>query len=152
MQTQNQIKVALTVDDLPNHGPLGKGDTRISLARSLLSTIKQHKIPNVVGFINAKKIEEEDAKLSPKEKLLKRDYQVSQALNYLKSWNVFKQIGSAVAPAKESAQADDSANKEEAQPSPTPTPKKKVKVKKTPGAAKNLPAKASPSSSPADGK
>lgn len=32
----------------------------------------------------------EDAKLSPKDRLLKKDYQVSQAFNYIKAWSVFK--------------------------------------------------------------
>lgn len=41
----------------------------------------------------AKQRAEEDAKLSPSERLIKRDYQISQAYNYLKSWTIFKRFG-----------------------------------------------------------
>jgi carboxyl-terminal processing protease len=105
----------------------------------------------------AKKLEEEDAKLPPKERLLKRDYQVSQALNYLKSWSLFKQISS---PKTDTAKADDS-GQSEAQPSsattvPKVTPalpeKKKVKslkVEKKEAAKKPTPVKPAPSAAPA---
>jgi peptidoglycan/xylan/chitin deacetylase (PgdA/CDA1 family) len=44
---------------LPRHGDISSKDTRIGLAEALLADIKNHGIPNVVGFVNAKKIEED---------------------------------------------------------------------------------------------
>jgi len=56
---------------------------------------------------DAKKDEEDDSKLSPVERLTKKDFQVFQALNYLKAWTVFKDMGIAgtTAPAKSATPA-----------------------------------------------
>jgi peptidoglycan/xylan/chitin deacetylase (PgdA/CDA1 family) len=50
-------KVALTFDDLPDHGPLPPGMTRVDVAKSIIATLKAHKAPPVYGFINAKQLE-----------------------------------------------------------------------------------------------
>jgi peptidoglycan-N-acetylglucosamine deacetylase len=49
--------VAITFDDLPSHGPLPVGTTRSDVARSILATLKDAKIPEIYGFINAGKLE-----------------------------------------------------------------------------------------------
>jgi peptidoglycan/xylan/chitin deacetylase (PgdA/CDA1 family) len=54
---QPSSKVALTFDDLPDHGPLPPGMTRVDLAKSILGTLKAHHAPPVYGFINAKQLE-----------------------------------------------------------------------------------------------
>ena len=90
----------------------------------------------------AKLREEEDNKLPPNERLLKKDYQVAQAFNYIKAWSVFKDFGVVGA----TAQADTVVPDVKPLPEPTPKalPKKKAKaVKKTPVT------KASPGPSPA---
>jgi peptidoglycan/xylan/chitin deacetylase (PgdA/CDA1 family) len=51
------IRIALTFDDLPNHGPLPPGMTRADVARSLIATLKAHRTPPVYGFINARQLE-----------------------------------------------------------------------------------------------
>ena len=49
--------VAITFDDLPSHGPLPTGTARSDVARSILATLKDAKIPEIYGFINAGKLE-----------------------------------------------------------------------------------------------
>jgi peptidoglycan/xylan/chitin deacetylase (PgdA/CDA1 family) len=51
-------EVAVTVDDLPSHGPLPPGMTRTEVARSILKALKDAHVPKVYGFVNAKKLEQ----------------------------------------------------------------------------------------------
>jgi peptidoglycan-N-acetylglucosamine deacetylase len=50
-------EVAITIDDLPSHGPLPIGTTRTDVAKSVLATLREAKVPSVYGFINAGKLE-----------------------------------------------------------------------------------------------
>ncbi|GIL41166.1 polysaccharide deacetylase family protein [Roseiterribacter gracilis] len=52
------LEVALTFDDLPSHGPLPPGVTRVDIAKAVLATLQAHKAPYVYGFINGKKIDD----------------------------------------------------------------------------------------------
>jgi peptidoglycan/xylan/chitin deacetylase (PgdA/CDA1 family) len=45
-------QMAVTFDDLPVHGPLPPGTTRVQIAESILKTLKREKLPAVYGFIN----------------------------------------------------------------------------------------------------
>ncbi len=51
-------EVALTFDDLPAHGPLPPGMTRLDLAKDIIATLKAANAPQVYGFINAVKLEQ----------------------------------------------------------------------------------------------
>ncbi len=51
------IEVAITVDDLPAHGDLPAGQTRLGLVQSMLKSFKNHSIPEVYGFVNGVKVE-----------------------------------------------------------------------------------------------
>ena len=51
-------EVALTFDDLPAHGPLPPGMTRLDVAKSIIATLKAASAPQVYGFINAVKLEQ----------------------------------------------------------------------------------------------
>lgn len=51
-------EVALTFDDLPSHGPLPPGMTRIDVAKSIIATLKAANAPQVYGFINAVKLQQ----------------------------------------------------------------------------------------------
>jgi peptidoglycan-N-acetylglucosamine deacetylase len=51
-------EVALTFDDLPAHGPLPPGMTRLDVAKSIIATLKAANVPRVYGFINAVKLEQ----------------------------------------------------------------------------------------------
>ena len=53
-----QLQLAITIDDLPAHGALPPGQTRLSVAQSILATLKLQKLPPTYGFINADKTEE----------------------------------------------------------------------------------------------
>jgi peptidoglycan/xylan/chitin deacetylase (PgdA/CDA1 family) len=52
------LEVALTFDDLPSHGPMPAGVTRVEVAKAILATLRAHKAPYVYGFINGKKVED----------------------------------------------------------------------------------------------
>jgi len=51
-------QIAITFDDLPEHGDLPPGVTRLQVARSILSTLKAEHIPPVYGFVNAVALED----------------------------------------------------------------------------------------------
>jgi peptidoglycan-N-acetylglucosamine deacetylase len=51
------IEVAITVDDLPRHGPDLPGVTRLSIHERMLAVFAAHATPPVYGFINAQKLE-----------------------------------------------------------------------------------------------
>ena len=44
-------KIAITVDDLPAHGPLPPGITRAQVHAQLLATFERHGVPEVRGFV-----------------------------------------------------------------------------------------------------
>ena len=50
-------EVALTFDDLPAHGALPPGMTRLELAKKIIATLKAANAPRVYGFVNAVKLE-----------------------------------------------------------------------------------------------
>jgi lysophospholipase L1-like esterase len=50
--------IAITFDDLPSHGPLPPGTTRIEVAERIIAALKDAKAP-AMGFINGAKVQEE---------------------------------------------------------------------------------------------
>jgi peptidoglycan/xylan/chitin deacetylase (PgdA/CDA1 family) len=52
-------QVAFTFDDLPSHGDLPPGLTRLEIAESILHTLHEQHMPPVYGFVNAGKLEKE---------------------------------------------------------------------------------------------
>jgi peptidoglycan-N-acetylglucosamine deacetylase len=54
-------EVALTFDDLPKHGPLASGQTRLSVHRDILATLAKHGVQSAVGFVVGKQLEDADA-------------------------------------------------------------------------------------------
>jgi peptidoglycan-N-acetylglucosamine deacetylase len=56
-------QMAVTIDDLPVHGPLPPGMSRLEIAQSILATLKRQKMPPVYGFINAERVEEDPSTL-----------------------------------------------------------------------------------------
>ena len=51
-------QMAITVDDLPAHGSLPPGMTRLQIAQSFLDTFKQQQLPPVYGFVNGHAVQE----------------------------------------------------------------------------------------------
>ncbi|MEP6483502.1 MAG: polysaccharide deacetylase family protein [Rudaea sp.] len=49
--------VAITFDDLPLNGELAPETTRTSIVRDVLKILKESRVPQVYGFVNAKKLE-----------------------------------------------------------------------------------------------
>src|SRR5471030_2494294 len=54
------IKLAITIDDLPSHAKLPPGISRLDIAKKMLRILKSNHIPEVYGFINAGKIEDQE--------------------------------------------------------------------------------------------
>ena len=57
-------QMAVTFDDLPVHGPLPPGMTRLEIAQSILETLKREKLPPMYGFINGGRGAEDPDSLS----------------------------------------------------------------------------------------
>jgi peptidoglycan-N-acetylglucosamine deacetylase len=64
-QPSTRAFVALTIDDLPSHGPVPPGSTRSDIATRIIAALRNAKSPPVYGFINAKQLEQkpEDAEV-----------------------------------------------------------------------------------------
>jgi peptidoglycan/xylan/chitin deacetylase (PgdA/CDA1 family) len=50
-------QIAFTFDDLPSHGNLPPGETRLDVANSILATIHANNFPPVYGFVNGVRTE-----------------------------------------------------------------------------------------------
>jgi peptidoglycan-N-acetylglucosamine deacetylase len=57
-------QIAITFDDLPEHGDLPPGVTRLQVAKSILTTLKAEHMPPVYGFINAVDLEDTPSEIS----------------------------------------------------------------------------------------
>jgi peptidoglycan/xylan/chitin deacetylase (PgdA/CDA1 family) len=57
-------QMAVTFDDLPVHGAMPAGMTRLEIAQSILATLKREKLPLVYGFINGGRGAEDPISLS----------------------------------------------------------------------------------------
>jgi peptidoglycan/xylan/chitin deacetylase (PgdA/CDA1 family) len=57
-------QMAVTFDDLPVHGALPAGMTRIQIAQSILATLKREQLPAVYGFVNGKRGEADPPSLA----------------------------------------------------------------------------------------
>jgi peptidoglycan/xylan/chitin deacetylase (PgdA/CDA1 family) len=51
------IEVAITVDDLPIHGPAHPGVDRRAIARRMIAVFAAHRVPPVYGFVNGDKVD-----------------------------------------------------------------------------------------------
>lgn len=52
------IEIAITVDDLPTHGPPVPGLDRIAIVDRILNVFQTHGVRRVYGFVNAKKVDD----------------------------------------------------------------------------------------------
>jgi peptidoglycan-N-acetylglucosamine deacetylase len=59
--TPEPVQVAVTVDDLPVHGPALPGVTRVAMIDSLLVAFAAHRLPPVHGFVNGKRVDDDPA-------------------------------------------------------------------------------------------
>lgn len=58
MASAGAQQIAFTFDDLPAHGPLPPGESRIQVATQVLRALKKAHVPPVYGFINGLAVEE----------------------------------------------------------------------------------------------
>ena len=52
-------QVAITFDDLPAHGPLPPGETRLEVANKVIHALRRAHVPPTFGFINAVRLQED---------------------------------------------------------------------------------------------
>lgn|GEM_PF-264267 len=52
----NGLELAITVDDLPAHGPLPPGTDREAVLDAMIAALKRHRVPGVVGFVNGDRL------------------------------------------------------------------------------------------------
>jgi peptidoglycan-N-acetylglucosamine deacetylase len=57
-------QMAVTFDDLPAHGAMPLGTTRLQIVQSILATLQQEGMPATYGFINGKKVEDDPSSLA----------------------------------------------------------------------------------------
>ena len=57
---QGELRVAVTVDDLPRHGPEAPGQDRLALHRALLDALRRQQVPRVYGFVNSRRAQPGD--------------------------------------------------------------------------------------------
>src|SRR5690242_5539388 len=57
-------RIAFTFDDLPSHGPLPPGETRLQIAAKILSALHDAQVPPTYGFVNAATLESDPQELS----------------------------------------------------------------------------------------
>src|SRR6187455_2379207 len=55
------IQVAVTIDDLPVHGPAPPGVTRLAMTERLLAAFAAHHLTSVHGFVNGKRVDDDPA-------------------------------------------------------------------------------------------
>lgn len=51
-----KIKMAITIDDLPEHGQMPPGMTRTKIVEDFIAVLKKHKVPDATAFINGGRI------------------------------------------------------------------------------------------------
>ena len=51
-------QIAITFDDLPAHGPLPPGETRIEVANQVIKALKRAHVPPTYGFVNGVGVEQ----------------------------------------------------------------------------------------------
>jgi peptidoglycan-N-acetylglucosamine deacetylase len=56
-QTAERPQLAITMDDVPVHGPLPEGETRTGVAERIVAAFREAGVPEVYGFINAAEVE-----------------------------------------------------------------------------------------------
>lgn len=57
-------QIAVTFDDLPVHGDMPAGMTRLKVAQSILATLQRDRMPATYGFINGVRIEKDPSSLA----------------------------------------------------------------------------------------
>ena len=58
-QPAERFDIAITVDDLPAHGPLPAGMTRADIAAAHIAIFKAHGVAEAFGFVNANRLQQE---------------------------------------------------------------------------------------------
>ncbi|MGA7525206.1 MAG: polysaccharide deacetylase family protein [Acidobacteriaceae bacterium] len=57
-KTSESKQVAVTVDDLPVHGALPPGETRLEVAQRVIRALKAAHVPPTYGFVNGQRVED----------------------------------------------------------------------------------------------
>lgn len=57
--TKPRLEIAITMDDLPVHGGVPAGETRVGFARQILAAFRNARVPEVYGFVNGARMDQE---------------------------------------------------------------------------------------------
>lgn len=57
--SQAKMRMAVTIDDLPRHADMPRTSNRLEIARKMLDGLKRHSVPEVYGFVNAQKSDDD---------------------------------------------------------------------------------------------
>ncbi|MGA8531545.1 MAG: polysaccharide deacetylase family protein [Acidobacteriaceae bacterium] len=57
-KTAASKQIAITFDDLPVHGPLPPGETRLEVAQRVIRALKAAHVPPTYGFVNGQRVED----------------------------------------------------------------------------------------------
>jgi glyoxylase-like metal-dependent hydrolase (beta-lactamase superfamily II) len=87
---EKAIRVAITVDDLPAHGPVPEGTSRLQIHRDLLAAFAAHEIREVYGFVNAGRAQNDPALLKPLEAWVAAGHPVG---NHTSTHPVMEEVG-----------------------------------------------------------
>ena len=58
------FRIAITFDDLPAHGPLPPGESRMDVATKIVTALRDAHVPPTYGFVNGVRVEEQPADAS----------------------------------------------------------------------------------------
>lgn len=58
---ESPIRIAITFDDLPAHGSLPPGETRLEVASKIIAALHDAHVPPTYGFVNGVRVEEQPA-------------------------------------------------------------------------------------------
>jgi lysophospholipase L1-like esterase len=53
---ESTLKIAMTFDDLPEHGPLPPGETRMEVISKIIAALRDAQLPPTYGFVNAARV------------------------------------------------------------------------------------------------
>ena len=54
-------RMAITFDDLPAHGPLPPGETRLEVSSKIIAALREAHVPPIYGFVNGQRVEQQPA-------------------------------------------------------------------------------------------
>ncbi len=74
VKAAGMTEMAITVDDLPTHGAMPKGTSRLEIAQHIVKALKKHRVGEVYGFVNGKQVRDNPGHLVVLEEWVRAGY------------------------------------------------------------------------------